>query len=150
VSDGSQRRRPASRTTTSGARTPAAPRNPLFSALIGSAALVILLQAVSAGLFLEHDGKRNAASIWIELHNLGGNLAIILALAATVVGVLKLRPRRDLWIGSAVLTALLVSESGLGMAIRDNHLDALTAVHIPLSMIIMSIGVWLPMRVRRD
>jgi len=38
------------------------------------------------------------------VHPLGGDLAVLLAALATVVAFLKLRRRKDLWIGSAVLT----------------------------------------------
>jgi hypothetical protein len=124
-------------------------RSGLFSALIGLSALAVLLQGLWAGIFLEHDGARDAASGWIDVHARGADVAIVLAAAATIVGFVKLRGRKDLWIGSAVLTVLLILESYLGGLIRDNGKDSLTAVHIPLAMALMGLVVWLPLRSRR-
>jgi hypothetical protein len=129
-------------------RAPGHGRNPLFSALIGLTAVAVLLQGLWAGIFLEHDGARDAASGWIDVHARGADVAIVLAAAATVVGFLRLRRRKDLWIGSAVLTVLLILESYLGGLIRDDGKDALTAVHVPIAMALMGLVVWLPLRSR--
>ena len=86
--------------------TPA--ERPLFDVLIGLTAVAVLLQGLWAGLFLQHDGKRDQASNWIDVHARGADIAIVLAAAATVAAILKLRRRRDLWGGAAVLTVLLV------------------------------------------
>jgi heme A synthase len=121
----------------------------LFAPLIGLTALAVLLQGLWAGIFLEHDGRRDEASGWIDVHARGADLAILLAAAATVVAFLALRARRDLWIGSGVLTALLVLEAYLGGLIRDQGKDTLTAVHVPLAMALMGMVVWLPLRARQ-
>lgn len=75
--------------TTTATRTldpaPARPRSVLYGALIGVAALVVLLQGLWAGIFLEHDGARDTASGWIDLHARGADVAIVLGIAATVV-----------------------------------------------------------------
>lgn len=132
---------------TAGATAPA--RSTAYSILIGLATLAILLQGLWAGIFLQHDGERDAAGSWIDVHARGADVAIVLALAATVVAVIRLRARRDLWIGSAVLTVALAAESYLGGLIRDDSKDTLTAVHVPLAMVILALAVWLPMRARR-
>jgi hypothetical protein len=129
-------------------RVVAPARNALFSALIGLTSLAVLLQGLWAGIFLEHDGQRDAASGWIDVHARGADIAIVLAAAATVVAFWKLRARRDLWLGSAALTVLLVLESWLGGLIRDDGKDTLTAVHVPLAMALMALVVWLPLRSR--
>jgi len=123
-------------------------RSSLFNALVGLTTLVVLLQGVWAGIFLEHDGKRDASSSWIEVHARGADLAILLAAAAAVTAFVQLRSRRDLWLGAGVLTVLLVLESYLGGVIRDAGQDTLTAVHVPLAMGIMALAVWLPLRSR--
>jgi hypothetical protein len=118
----------------------------LFSALIGLTALAVLLQGLWAGIFLQHDGHRDDAAGWIDVHAHGGEVAIGLAVVTTVVGVVWLRARWDLWGGSALLVVLLVVEAYLGGLIRDEGKDVLTAVHVPLAMLIMAMAVWLPLR----
>lgn len=84
-----------------------------YSILIGLAALAVLLQGLWAGIFLEHDGKRDAAGSWIEVHAKGGEVAIVFAAIATIVAVMKLRQHRALVIGTALLTAgCLCSKAG--------------------------------------
>ena len=129
--------------------TTAPARNPLFSALIGLAALAVLLQGLWAGIFLEHDGERDAAQSWIDVHARGADVAILLAALATVVALWKLRERKDLWIGSGLLTVVLILESYIGGLIRDASKDTLTAVHVPLAMLLMGLVVWLPLRARQ-
>jgi hypothetical protein len=121
----------------------------LFSVLIGFTALAVLLQGLWAGIFLQHDGRRDDAAGWIDVHAHGGEVAIVLAAVATVVGVVWLRARWDLWGGSALLVVLLAVEAYLGGLIRDEGKDVLTAVHVPLAMLIMALVVWLPLRSRR-
>ncbi len=120
----------------------------VFGTLTGLASAVVLLQGLWAGIFLETDGKRDAASSWIDVHARGADLALLLGVLATVWAIWKLRPRRDLWVGSLVFTLLIVLESYLGGAIRDAGKDTLTAVHVPLAMAIMGLAVWLPLRAR--
>ena len=136
-------REPATTTTSTGGSLRA------VRLLLGGSALLILLQAVSAGLFLGHAGQRDAAGSWITVHARGAQLAILLAGAATVVAFVKLRGRTDLWAGSAVLAAGLVLESYLGGLIGDAGNNILTAVHVLLAVALMGLAVWLPLRARR-
>lgn len=124
-------------------------RSPVFSALIGLAALAVLLQGLWAGIFLAHDGERDSSGGWIDVHARGADIAILLTVAATIFAFVKLRDRRDLWIGGIVLVVLLILESYLGGLIRDDSKDSLTAVHVPLAMAIMGLVVWLPLRARK-
>jgi hypothetical protein len=128
--------------------TTTASRSLLFNVVLGLTALAVLLQAVWAGIFLEHDGERDAASSWIDVHARGGDIAIGLAVLATIVALVKLRRRKDLWIGSAVLTVLLVVEAYIGGLIVDDSKDTRTAVHVPLAMAVMALVIWLPLRAR--
>jgi heme A synthase len=83
---------------------------------------------------------------WIDVHATGGEVAIALAALATVAGFIQLRSRRDLWLGALALTALLVLEAYLGGLIRDDGVDTLTAVHVPLAMALTALATWLPLR----
>lgn len=121
----------------------------LFAGLVGLIGLAVLLQGLWAGIFLEHDGERDAAGKWIDVHATGGEVAIALALAATVVAFVAMRSRRDLWIGSLLLVVILAIEAYLGGLIRDDSKDALTAVHIPLAMALMGLSAWLTARAAR-
>lgn len=120
-----------------------------LQALLGLGALAILLQGLWAGIFLEHDGKRDAAGSWIDAHARGADVAIVLIAAAAVVAFVRFRERRDLWLGAAALTVLLIVESYLGGLIRDQSKNTLTAVHVPLAMALMGLAVWLPLRAKR-
>lgn len=131
-----------------GTATAATPGRRLFGILTGLTALLVLLQGLWAGIFLEHDGERDAAGSWIEVHARGGEIALVLAVAAVVVAFAKLRARRDLLIGAVALVVLLVLESWIGGLIADDSLDSLTAVHVPLAMATMAVAVWLPLRAR--
>jgi hypothetical protein len=120
-------------------------RSRLFSVLVGLSTLVVLLQGLWAGLFV-HEGKDYTDS-WVEVHARGADVAIGLALVATVVALVRLRSRTDLVVGSIAFTVLLVLEAYLGGLIGDH--GALTAVHFPLAMLLMGLAVWLPLRARR-
>ncbi len=135
-------------TTTPSASTPTPTRNSVYSALIGTSALAVLLQGLWAGIFLEHDGHRDAASSWIDVHARGADVALLFAVLATVYAFWKRRARTDLWFGGFVFSVLIVVESYLGGQIRDDSKDTLTAVHVPLAMAIMALAVWLPVRAR--
>jgi heme A synthase len=124
-------------------RRDAAPaRNPLFSALIGLTSLAIFLQAVWAGMMIREG--QDYRSSWVEVHDTGARAALVLALAATIVGFVKLRARRDLVIGAAVLTVLIFVESYIGGVVGDH--PAAVAIHIPLAFAVFGLAVWLPLR----
>lgn len=116
--------------------------------MLGLTALVVPLQARLGRHFLEHDGERDAASSWISVHARGGDIAIGLALLATIVALIRLRERKELWVGSAALTVLLAVEAYIGGLIVDASKDTLTAVHVPLAMAIMALVIWPPLRAR--
>jgi len=136
-------------TLTTDTTSPRSGAQTLFAVLIGLATLAVLLQGLWAGLFLQHDGGRNAAQSWITVHSRGSEISLALAALATIVAFVRLRSRRDLWVGSAALTVLIALESYLGGRIVDNRDDSLTVVHIPLAMALMGLAVWLAVRTRR-
>ncbi|MHA3703445.1 hypothetical protein ACXR2U_14810 [Jatrophihabitans sp. YIM 134969] len=120
-------------------------RSPLYSAIIGVASLVVLLQAVWAGLFI-HEGQDYSEG-WVEVHARGADVAIGLGVVAAIVAFVKLRGRRDLQIGTVLFVIALVVEAYIGGLIGDT--SSLTVVHFPLAMVIMGLAVWLPLRATR-
>lgn len=128
-----------------GATTSRPARSRAFQVLIGLAALVVLLQGVWAGLFIREGQDFQPG--WVEVHARGADLAIAIAAAASVVALVKLRSRPGLVTGSIVFTLLLVAESYLGGLVGE--MPAVTAVHIPLALALMALGVWLPLHARR-
>jgi heme A synthase len=131
-------------TTASSAKT-SPKRSTLYVALLGLASLVVLFQAVWAGLFIR-EGKDNNDT-WVNVHARGADLAIVLAIAAAVVVFLRMRDRRDLLIGTIAFAVALVLEAYLGGLIGDS--PAVEVVHFPLALALMGLAVWLPLRARR-
>jgi len=123
------------------------PTSRAYTVLMALGTLAILFQGVWAGLFLER-GNPDRAGSWVEVHARGGEVALILVVAATITAFVRVRARRVLWIGGAVLTALLVVEAYVGGLIRDSGTRSLTPVHIPLAMAIMGLAIWLLVRSR--
>jgi hypothetical protein len=121
----------------------------LYAVLISLDVVAIVLQGLWAGIFLRNDGQRDAAGRWIDVHATGGEVALALTVLATIVAFVRLRRRRDLWGGGLVLAGLLVVEAYLGGLIRDDGKDDLTALHIPLAMLIMGWAAVLAARALR-
>ncbi len=132
-------------TTTAASTRVASKPNSLYMALLGLASLVVLFQAVWAGVFIR-EGKDNN-STWVNVHARGADLAILLAIAAAVVVFVKMRERRDLLIGTIAFAVVLVLEAFLGGLIGNS--PGVEIVHFPLAMALMGLAVWLPLRATR-
>lgn len=117
-----------------------------YSVLLDLVALLIVVQGVLAGVFLQKDGARDAHSGAIDAHRMVAYVTIVLALVSLVVAAVRLRSRKDLVVGSAVLTVLLIVEAFLGGRIRESSSDGLTVVHIPLALALMGVATWLVVR----
>lgn len=120
----------------------AAARSTLYTALIGMAAVAILLQSLWAGLFI-HEGHDFQQS-WVDVHARCGEAAILFAALASIVAAVRLRSRPAIVAGSITLTVLLVGEAYLGGLIGDR--PGLTAIHLPLAMALMALVIWLTTR----
>ena len=126
--------------------TAGAARHPVYSGLVGLAALGVLLQGLWAGL-LVREGE-DYREKWVHVHDLGAQTTILLAALSTVAAFVWMRhSRRDLLVASAAFTVLLVLEAYVGGEIGKRAW--LTAVHFPLAMALMGLAVWLPLRARR-
>ncbi|MEO7752981.1 MAG: hypothetical protein ABIS35_06155 [Terracoccus sp.] len=119
-------------------------RSTLYTVVAAVTGVVVLLQALWAGLFI-HEGQ-DYQDTWVQVHDIGAKVSIALALVALVIAVVKLRSRRDLIIGTAVFLVLLALEGHLGSLIGDS--PTVTAIHFPLGMGLMGLAVWLPFRSR--
>ena len=115
-----------------------------YVSLIGVASVVVLLQALWAGLFV-HEGE-DYEEKWVEIHARGADLAILLTVVAAVVVIVKLRHRKDLLVGTVAMAVVLVLEAYLGGLIGDQ--PGVTAIHFPLALALMGLSVWLPLRAR--
>jgi heme A synthase len=138
----------------SGASANSAPsrrvRDRLYSSLIGLTSLTILLQGLWAGLFIR-EGKdfdeTSSQADWVTVHQWGASIAAALALVSLIVALARLRARRDLLIGTAVLFLALILEGFIGGGIGDHA--SWPSFHIPLAMLLMSLSVWLTFRAAR-
>lgn len=136
-----------STTTTSHSTPEHHAREPLYASLIGLTSLVVLLQGLWAGLFIR-EGKdfdaTSSQSNWVDVHDWGARVAILLALASLIVAFMRVRARRELVAGTAALLVLLLLEAYIGGAIGDH--PNWPSFHIPLAMGLMGLSVWLPTR----
>ena len=100
-------------------------------------------------LFVPVGTGGNYDDTWVGVHATGALITLLLAVATTVVAVVRHRSRRDLWGGALILTVLLIVELGLGSAISDGKSGVAAAIHVPLALVIMALTVWVPLRARR-
>jgi heme A synthase len=100
-----------------------------------------VLQGLWAGVFLQHDWRGGDSAVWVDIHARAGELTILVAVAATVLAYRRLPSRPSMYRAGATLTAILVLEAFLGGLIRDHDVVWLTAVHIPLAMVLVWITV---------
>ena len=135
----------ATRTRDTGEVSPARPRSRAYSIVIGLAGVAVLLQGVWAGLFV-HEGEDYTKS-WVQVHSRGADVAIGLAVIATIIALIRIRSRTDIVVGSIVFVLLLILESYLGGEIGNS--SWLTVIHFPLAMALLGLAVWLPFRSAR-
>ncbi|MFC6715482.1 hypothetical protein [Branchiibius cervicis] len=114
--------------------------------LLGLTAVLIVLQGLWAGLFLSTDPRSDS---WIHVHDVGAWATLLCALAAAAWVTIRLRSDRPVWFGSVLLVLVIAAEAHIGGRITDNGDDGLTAVHVPLALILMGLGIWLPVRSAR-
>jgi hypothetical protein len=101
----------------------------------------IVLQGLWAGVFLQHDWRGGESAVWVDIHARAGELTILAAGAATLLAYRRMPDLRATYRAFAALTALLVLEAFLGGLIRDHHVWWLTAIHIPLAMVLVWLSV---------
>lgn len=114
----------------------------LISALVGVVSLLILLQAVTAGVFVRQPGK----TTWVHAHQGMAYLVAILALAAVVVAFTTWKGMAGAQMVQAETVALLIGvviQIGIGAQLGTSGHSGLLAIHIPLALIIFGIALHL-------
>jgi heme A synthase len=115
----------------------------VFTTLVGLTSLTVFLQAVLAGEFVDRDNRDG----WITAHGVVADVSWVLALATAGVAWRFLRrDHRPLWLASAALFLLDLSQAGIGHLITDYGYDGLIVVHIPVALLLFALAVWLTMR----
>lgn len=109
--------------------------------ILGIAALLILLQGVWAGVFMNKKGSAHQS--WVDIHGHMGEATALVAVIAFVWALVKLRDRRDVLIGTAAFAVVVIATVAVGMAGKGG-----LVVHLPLALCAMGLAVWLPTRLR--
>lgn len=121
--------------------------SPLFLRLVGLTSLAVLVQAVTAGIFVNQEGRDS----WVDVHGVIADVTWVLALVTAIVAFRRVRQvHRALWIGSAALFVLALAQTGIGHLITDGGMDGLIVVHVPLAMVIFGLTVWLSVTAARS
>ncbi len=110
-----------------------------FSILNGLTLLGVLLQAVWAGEFIGRRGRQG----WETVHEIGGFVVVVLALATAVAAVALRRASSAVMFGALGLLVLIVVQTGLGEAITKSDANELIAAHIPIAVLVFGLGVYL-------
>jgi heme A synthase len=105
--------------------------------LNGLTLLGMLLQAVWAGEFIDRAEKEP----WLAVHEIGGFVVVVLALAT--LGAAVLVRNSAIIAGAAGLLVLIVFQTALGEAITKAGADGLIVAHVPIAMLIFGLGVYL-------
>jgi len=108
--------------------------------LNGLTLLGVLLQAVWAGEFIGRHGGRQD---WVAVHEIGGFVVVVLALATAVAAVALRRASSAVMFGALGLLVLIVVQTGLGEAITKSDANELIAAHIPIAVLVFGLGVYL-------
>jgi heme A synthase len=111
----------------------------LFSIVNGLTLLGVLLQAVWAGEFVDQAGR----DIWITVHEIGGFVVVVLAVATAVLAATLRRAYPALAFGALGQLVLIVVQTGLGEAITKAAAGGLIVIHVPLAMLIFGLGIYL-------
>jgi hypothetical protein len=116
-----------------------------FSILNGLVLLGVVLQGLWAGGFIGH----LAGTFWLQLHRITAYVVVILALAAAILAVVTQRRHRAIAAWSVGLFVLVAVEAELGHTIGEGGERSLVAVHVPVAMLIMGLGVYLSIAAAR-
>ena len=117
----------------------------IYALLVGLTTLSVLIQAVTAGEFVNQDGKR--PEWWTEIHGFIAYPVMLLALATAVFAFAKMRttvPR--LWLWTALLFVATVCQWLSGHAITTLGMDWVIPIHVVLAFLIWGLAMVLSVR----
>jgi hypothetical protein len=126
----------------SAAQSPSPNAVKLISALVGVVALLILIQGVTAGIFVRQPGK----TTWVHAHQGLAYLAALLAAAAVVVAFTTWKGMVGAQMVQRESVALLIAiiiQIGIGAQLGTSGHSGLLAVHIPLALLIFGLTLHL-------
>jgi hypothetical protein len=117
-----------------------------FIAALVLSSFGLLVQAVTAGLFVNQDGRDS----WVSVHGVIADVTWASALVAACVGLARMRRSRpSLAYGATALFLLALAQTGLGHLITDRGMDALIVVHVPVAVVLFGLATWLLIGVAR-
>lgn len=133
----------ATRTAPPAAAPSATTTFPRFALLSALTTLGILLQAITAGQFVQRESEDG----WVTVHGVVADASWVLALVTAAYGYLRLRrvqPGLVRW--SVGLFVATLAQTGIGHLITDEGQDGWIAVHVPLAVAIFGLTGWLTLR----
>jgi heme A synthase len=114
--------------------------------LVGLTSLGVLVQAVTAGLFVNQDGRDS----WVDVHGVVADVTWVLALVTAAYAFHRLRrTHRTLFVGATALFVLALAQTGLGHLITDKGMDGLIVVHVPVAVLLFGLATWLSVATSR-
>lgn len=137
---------PSTRTAGRRDATVAAGPRRAFAILVGLTVLFVFLQSLTAGEFISDGLSQGAKEVWTDAHGLIAYPVMVFALAAAVVGALRLRAARGAVVGAAVLFVLAVVQWLLGHCITTLGWDWVTPWHVVLAFVVYGLSIWLSVR----
>ena len=117
-----------------------------FAVLSALTTLAVLLQAVTAGQFVQREGQDS----WVTVHGVIADASWVLALITAGYGFRKIRDtHRPLVRAAAALFVITLAQTGIGHLITDDGQDGWIAVHVPLAVVIFGLTGWLTLHAVR-
>jgi cytochrome b len=106
-----------------------------FKGICHLVTLLVLVQAMLAGLFIS--GEEIDA---VDIHEMVGNLLFMAVVVQLILGFLvRDWSRFGLWIWVLLLLVMVIAQTGLGYAGRDETLPV--AIHVPLGVFIFGFAM---------
>ncbi|MGN6742011.1 MAG: hypothetical protein ACTHJL_01770 [Amnibacterium sp.] len=125
--------------------TLAPPVRRTYAILVGLTAQSELIQALTAGHFVNQEGK--SADSWTDVHGLVAYPVMLLALATAIFAFVKMRTTvPKLWIWTALLFVAAVCQWLSGHAITTLHMDWVSPIHVVLAFLIWGLAMVLSVR----